>query len=358
MDKISKYLFLFLNALAVFALFGAFLAPMISPEKVPMFGFWGLVMPYLVIINFCFVLFWLFKAKFYFVISLVAIAISWSSVKTSFPYSRHNDESAEANLSVLSYNVRVFDRYNWTKNESTPSNLLRFIREQDADVLCLQEFGSSKTKTTERFILNALGKYPYRYIHYTPKSRSLKHRQGLAILSKYPLSHKGLKGDPSLKTGCSIYADVRVSDTYVRVVNAHYESISFTGKYDLINALDAENYKSRIRGAVKSFNKTSINHASFSDQLRDVVSASEHPVILCADMNNSPVSYSYRVLSKELEDAYLKTGLGFGATYNGSYPFLRIDYVFHSEELTLVDYKRHRVKHSDHYPIVTHFSVK
>lgn len=358
MDKVSKYIFLFLNAVAVLLLFGAFIAPMVNPEKMSMLSFFGLIMPYLIILNVFFVFYWLIKAKFYFVISLLAIAISWSSVKTSFPYSRHNEEGDEANLSVLSYNVRIFDRYNWTGDEETPTNILRFIKEQDADVLCLQEFGSSQKGTTERFILNALGRYPYRYIHYTPKSRNKKHRQGLAILSKYPLSNKGLKGDPALRTGCSIFADVRVDGSYVRVVNAHYESISFTGKYDLINALDAENYKTRIKGAVKSFNATSINHALFSDQLRDVISASDHPVVLCADMNNSPVSYSYNVLSKPLNDAYLKFGIGFGATYNGSYPFLRIDYVMYSDELNLIDYQCSRVDYSDHYPILTQFSFR
>ncbi|MDA3852642.1 MAG: endonuclease/exonuclease/phosphatase family protein [Bacteroidales bacterium] len=360
MKKIVKYIILFFNFVAVFTLLGAFLAPMINPEKLPSLAFFGLIMPYSLIINVFFIIFWILKARYYFVLSLLAIALSWTTTKTSFPYHHSEKIIGQAGIKVLSYNVRVFDRYNWSKEKNTVSDMIRFIKAQKADVICLQEFGTSKMGKdgiTETFILNALREYRYHYIHYAPNSLSKRHQQGLAILSKYPIEDRGIKGDVNLRKGCTIYADIALKTDKLRIINSHFESIHFTDKYDIIEGIDGENYKNRIKGAVRSINQAAIQHSESAKELTSIVNKSAYPVILCADMNNTPVSYSYHTLSNRLEDAFLPQGTGFGATYNGQYPFLRIDYIFHTSALPLIEYKRLKVRYSDHFPITAEFAI-
>jgi len=51
-------------------------------------------------------------------------------------------------------------------------------------------------------------------------------------------------------------------------------------------------------------------------------------------------------------------GNGTGYTYNGSFPALRIDYVFHSEDLICNDFNVFREDLSDHFSINARFQLK
>lgn len=360
MKNVVKYIVLFFNIMAVLILLSACLAPLISPEKVPFLAFWGLVMPYSLIINVAFIVYWVLKARFYFAISLAAMLIAWPTTRTSFPYHRSEQTTEQKGIKVMSYNVRVFDRYNWSKNKNNVSDMIRFIKDQDADVLCLQEFGVATATghgVTEKFILNSFAEFPHHYIHYNPNSRTKRYRQGLAVFSRYPIVNQGIDGDKSVIKGCSIFADIDVKGKKIRVINSHFESIHFNNKYDIIDGIDGDNYKNRIKGAVKSINRAAIQHSKSAEGIKTIANNSPHPVVLCTDMNNTPVSYSYHSLAKSLDDAYLHNNTGFGSTYNGHYPFLRIDFIFHSKSLPMIEYKRQKVRYSDHYPIMAEFAL-
>lgn len=360
MNKIIKYILIFFNVVSALLLLSACLSPLVSPEKVPFLVFWGLIMPYTLILNALFILYWIIKAKFYFVISLLAIVISWPTTRTSFPYNNKSNELSERGVRVMSYNVRVFDRYNWSKDKNNVGDMIKYIKDAKVDILCLQEFGvavSNKKGVTEGFIINSFKEFPYHYIYYSPKSSSKYFRQGLAIFSRYPISNRFKLGDDGEQRGCSIIADVNVKGRELRIVNTHFQSFRFNNKNDLIKGIDRNNYKIRIKGAVKAINNAAIMHQESAEGIISVKQDSPHSVILCADINNTPISYSYHILSNNLDDAYLHQNTGFGATYNGSYPFLRIDYIFHSEGLSLLKYKRDKVKYSDHFPIIAEFQL-
>ena len=360
MNKIIKYIVLFFNVISVLLLLGACLSPLVSPEKVPFLVFWGLIMPYTLILNVLFILYWIVKAKFYFVISLLTIIVVWPTVRTSFPYHNNSKKSNERGVRVMSYNVRVFDRYNWSEDKNNVGNMIKYIKDEKVDILCLQEFGvalSNKDGVTEQFIINSFKEFPYRYIYYSSKSSSKSFRQGLAIFSRYPISNRSHKGDNDDKNGFCISADVDVKGRKLTVINSHFKSFHFSNKYDIVKGIDSDNYKIRIKGAMKSINNTAKMHKASAKAINTIVEDSPHLVLVCADMNNTPISYSYRILSKELDDAYLQNGTGFGSTYNGVYPFLRIDYIFHSEGLALLKYTRDKVGYSDHFPIVAEFDM-
>ena len=353
--KAIRLLIIFLNTVAAIALLAAFVSPMVSPARIPFLSSIGLTMPYLLIVNLLFMLFWIAKARLYFLISLITMIISWSSVKTSFPYHNKKNKIEQEGFSVMSYNVRVFDRYNWTKDSNNVSQMLSFIKDENPDIICMQEFGSSRKGLTERSILNALGKYPYHYISYSEATRAAKHRQGLAILSKYPISDKRTDPQIHLADGYTTSCTIKVKDQKYQIINAYFSPIKVINKYDFIGGLDSKNYKVNVRKAIYSVGKASVQHTEHAQRIKEIVDSSPYPTILCSDMNSSPISHSYHTLTHFLDDAYLHYGTGFGATYNGKYPFLRIDYILHNPNLTLLSYKRIKTKHSDHFPIIATF---
>ena len=72
-------------------------------------------------------------------------------------------------------------------------------------------------------------------------------------------------------------------------------------------------------------------------QVEQEVAASPHPVVVCGDFNDTPMSYVLHTLrSQGLVDAFSEAGSGFGGTYIGDLPPLRIDYVLSSESLEAV----------------------
>lgn len=82
------------------------------------------------------------------------------------------------------------------------------------------------------------------------------------------------------------------------------------------------------------------------------------PYIFCADLNSVPSSYVYQHISTGLNDAFLQKGFGWGTTYEGLSPSLRIDVVLMSKNLKANQYYSPKLQNaSDHYPIVTDISL-
>ena len=76
-----------------------------------------------------------------------------------------------------------------------------------------------------------------------------------------------------------------------------------------------------------------------------------YPVIVCGDFNDTPLSYTYHVLGKQLQDAFAEAGFGLSNTYNGLLPSFRIDYILYSSHFKAVSYSCDRIDLSDHFPV-------
>jgi endonuclease/exonuclease/phosphatase family metal-dependent hydrolase len=88
------------------------------------------------------------------------------------------------------------------------------------------------------------------------------------------------------------------------------------------------------------------------DKLVTSLNGSPYPVILAGDLNDSPFSYSYHRLTRNLKDSYREAGNGWaGNTFAGPLPSYRIDYILHSNNLEAVTYRKHINELSDHYPV-------
>ena len=89
------------------------------------------------------------------------------------------------------------------------------------------------------------------------------------------------------------------------------------------------------------------------------IDSSEYPVIISGDFNNTAFSYTYnQVRNDRFQDAFVKKGAGFSSTYNLNYFPLRIDFHLLDTVFEINSYERIKVPYSDHYPILTTFSIK
>ena len=84
----------------------------------------------------------------------------------------------------------------------------------------------------------------------------------------------------------------------------------------------------------------------------DSIAKIDTPIILCGDFNDIPLSYLYNKTSRILKDSFLESGFGYMYTYKHLKKLLRIDYVFHSNELRSVKYYSPNLPFSDHNPVV------
>ncbi|WP_439181718.1 endonuclease/exonuclease/phosphatase family protein [Carboxylicivirga taeanensis] len=330
----------------------------ISPEHMSVLALVGYIFPMLWLLNFALFAFWLIKRRWQFLLPLMAILISWGHWQHTFQWQGAQKERQELQmpLKVMSFNVRMFDYYQWI-GEETNEKIFDFIRKENPDVLCLQEFftSSSNKAYSEHYILRRLNQFRYRHIEYLSGGKG-KRNFGLVTFSKYPIVEKySLKFEQS--NNFSIYSDIMVNEHRIRVFNNHLESIKFDRRQ--LNFLDSLNYQNKeernenIKAIRTKLSKAFENRAIQSKTLGRFINNSPYPPIVCGDFNDTPVSYVYRMMGSTLKDAFVESGHGFGGTYNGPLPSFRIDFIFHDKRFNSYDFQRMKVDLSDHYPIAT-----
>ena len=163
----------------------SYLSLYVSPEKFWLLAFAGLAYPVFVVLNMFFVLFWLVFLKKYFVLSLFAILLGYNQLKTLINFSGPESKLDFGNsFSVMTYNVRLFDLYNWRNpsGKATRAAIFDLIDTESADILCLQEYYSGAGKQADFADTICLRSgYKYRIVNLINKdNKGLPY--GLAVL--------------------------------------------------------------------------------------------------------------------------------------------------------------------------------
>ncbi|MFO7863598.1 MAG: endonuclease/exonuclease/phosphatase family protein [Salinivirgaceae bacterium] len=356
MKKTLSIILLVLNSLAATGIILAYVSTGISPEKVFWLPFFGILYPAFLAVNVFFVVFWLWRKKWVFLLSLVVILIGYSDIKSVFAFNLSgNDKIGSGSpVKVLSYNVRVFDLYNWSENTETRNRIFNYIIHQNADIICFQEFFNDKTN---RFTtLDSLIKFQKaREVHaeYTVTNKGI-HQFGIATFSKYPVLNQGSIKFPNTNN-IAIFTDVKVLNDTVRIYNNHLQSNQFSpADYQILENIEWHNSDGswfRIQPLLRKMAVAYKKRAHQANVISDHIRQSPYPVIVCGDFNDSPVSYTYRKMRGDLNDAFLNSGFGLGNTIVRTFPSFRIDYIFHDKRIKSSNFKRDNVEFSDHYPI-------
>jgi endonuclease/exonuclease/phosphatase family metal-dependent hydrolase len=196
--------------------------------------------------------------------------------------------------------------------------------------------------------------YPYYYFSYDPDGEY--QYIGSAIFSRYPMLDTGMVRyfRPSMPEAL-VHADIKVNNDTIRVYATHLQSVQFRQhEYEAIDEirsaedsilLNSKTVLAKLRNAMNL-------RSSQADVARKILDDSPYPVVFCADLNDTPNSYTYFTIRGNMQDAFLKKGFGIGRTFSSLSPTLRIDYIFADNQFRINQFTRVAKNLSDHFMII------
>jgi endonuclease/exonuclease/phosphatase family metal-dependent hydrolase len=351
--KIFAYLTIFFN----FLLFFSYLAFLSDPTKNSGIAFLGLAYPIIFIINLVFFLIWFFKRDIFFFPTLILLILGMYHHSRFLQINPKISENTTYNekIKVMSFNVRLFDLYNWTHNEEVKSKIIELVKKQKPDIICFQEYfyDNNKEFVTREIIIKELG---LNYYHESFTDESNKNSLfGLATFSKFPIINKGSLAFKNDHSNHCMWSDIVCESDTLRVFNTHLGSIRFNNSdYKIIGGKGSPLYSYQKIPEQDIFNRLKIGFSKRAQQINELIPSIEkspYKRILCSDLNDTPISYAYNQFSNLFTDSFIKSGFGVGGTYIGKIPFLRIDYIWHDKSLDSFNFKTHQNQLSDHKAI-------
>lgn len=334
-----------LNSLIAIGLIASHFSIYINPKHFFLFGLLGMSFPFWLLLSILFMVYWIYKFNRRFLISLVAIIISYSSLGNMYQMSSDRKENIKA-VRVLSYNVRLFNLYKWIDQPSIDQEQIELVVSQKADIIAFQEY-HNKNKAVQQLNM------PYKKVELIRDDKNF----GLALYSKFPIISSRLI-HLGTSTNGAMCADLLIDSDTVRVFNVHLASLKLgASDYAFLDNINQNSNEEAIKkGSRKILSNMKLAYVNRSNQvelLQAEIKKSPYPVILMGDFNDIPQSYTYNQLSENLQDAFIESGFGFGKTYTKYLPTFRIDYILHSANWDAYNYKvLDNEKLSDHYPII------
>lgn len=359
-ELIDRFM-LFFNVLSLIALALTYLAGIISPDKFWPLAFIAMGYPIVLGITVFFILYWLLRRKWFLFLNIAFLFFKWDYVAATIQFTSEPNQSSEG-IKVMTYNVRLFDYYNWSKNKNTRHWIYEFLFKQQPNILCFQEFYHDNTgyfPTIDTLLeVNSL-----KHMHVENYTDKLNKKQlwGMATLSSYPIVKKGKIEFNGTYGNLCLYTDLLVDDDTTRVYNLHLQSIRIGREgYAVLDELmakkeltDLNGGKTILRRMISSFQM----RAKQAELVNNHIKNCPYPVILCGDFNDVPTSYAYQTLVADLNDSFSESGIGMGNTFV-NVPFFRIDNILFSNKFRASQHTIHPYELSDHFAVSTVLTSK
>lgn len=332
------------------ALLLSYLSLFVNPVKLPVLAFFGLFFIPIAFINLLLLLMALFRRSRSAWIPLVALLPALLFLDSYFHMGNQKVREVVGadQVRLLTYNVgRFAGSRKEMSRRACQQEILDYIREADPDVVCLQEFYISDTSRLNTILRD----YPYKHKHlFRTKGGTWF---GNLTVSRYPIVNSGrisFKGSANL----SIWSDIQVGSEVFRLYNNHLESfnISFTKLVQKLRR-SHEEWSEELNQLQTKMTRSNLKRAEQVNVVLQHIAESPYPALVCGDLNDTPMSYTYRHLSKGRKDTFVEAGEYLAGTYATFWPLLRIDYVFVPEHFGVLLHHTERLPWSDHYPVAT-----
>jgi endonuclease/exonuclease/phosphatase family metal-dependent hydrolase len=246
----------------------------------------------------------------------------------------------QVSFRVMTYNVhrcRGLDRA-WS-----PERIADVIASCHPDIVALQELDVGRARSGHVDQAETIARDLGMDVQFFPALRVMEELYGDAILSRWPARavHSaqlpGLRL-PGLEPRGALWSEIRIGDATLQVINTH---LSVLGR-------------ERVLQADALLGPDWLGHPACHD-----------PVILMGDFNATTRSRAYRRLSRRLRDVQrampARRGGPRRATFPSRYPTLRLDHIFISRSVTVLDARTVRTPlasfASDHLPVIAELQV-
>ena len=347
--RMSVGLFLGANICTILLLWLCVALTFMPPALLPRLSLLTLAFPVLLCVNLLFIAFWLiFKARLAWIpiagtLLIGGYVLDYCPLNLS---SNNSRETTDSTLTIITYNVGYING-----NAEKQAELLRFLSTANADIVCLQELSTTFLADHKTWLD-------------TTSYHSLQ-SSNVTILSRLHFLGDTIHIDYPTRTNHSIACWIDCYGDSLLLVNNHLESnhLSPEERDEYTNAITdpkRQAIKNSSKMLLSKLSEAAAYRGAQAESIRSLVKRNaDHEAIVCGDLNETPISYTYQRLARCLTSAYREAGCGPGFTFNQrSFP-VRIDHLFHSAGWTCSDCRiDHSISTSDHYPLVVRLSKK
>ena len=247
----------------------------------------------------------------------------------------------------MSYNVHTFHNPSW---HWSADSIARFIKMTSPDIVALQEYYSTSTKTADS-LRHIMSGYPHISIHYIRKE-SPDAGFGLAIFSRHKIvdTHKIPFND---KNG-AMYADLLIDRDTIRLFNCHLQTTNITDNdISFVKSGARSHHEASFGNILAKIKDNSVKRARQAGVIADLISESPYPVVVCGDFNDVPASYTYTRMSKGLKDCFKRAGRGYAHSFHDFFEVFNVDYIMYDpQRFKCVYYNSPSLSFSDHNPVI------
>ena len=326
----------------------------ICPADHPLVSTIGMALPFMLIANMVFLLFWLIFKWSRAWLPIVGFVLAYIPIHIYMPLNVAASPPDDA-LKLVSYNVCSYGG-NY-KYENGFEKVRDYLHDEEADIVCLQE----DNDTWRRYAFIEYEKKGFAYNDTIVLCRDELRFNCLGMHTRFPILRRERIAYETTSNNGSAAWWLKVGGDTLIVVNNHFESCH-------LNLEDRKQYRQLLKGQIAKDSvrtesqllmvKLAEANAMRSKQIETVCNyvdqyIGRYPVVVCGDFNDNPISYSRHMMADRLRDCFVETGRGVGLSYNQKAFSFRIDHVFCSSDIEpyqcFVDAK---MDASDHYPIV------
>ncbi len=348
-----KYIFRFLSIIAAFALLLAAYGGRVDPNVWTLPAMATLALPVVAASVIVFLALLAILRQWRSAVILVgALFLSWPTLRLISPcnLTQPRADHDKEQIKVLTMNVTEF---NWMDDTDKPSKNMRYILDEDADIVVIQEglvyFSYEAQRRIKPMLKELYKKYPYRK----------KHFFDVGILSKYPFNEveSPILAQDSLSYFIKAW-DVETPGRDTRVVSMHLSSLRLNkNETSVIETMNVPSgRKKRIMSVTHKLDEAFKTHARQAKAMRKLIDETEGDVLVMGDMNDTPGSFAYRtVCGDDLRDSWVDVGMGPIYTFHDHHMFVKIDHIFYRGDMRVLSCRCDKAGESDHYPLVAVF---
>ena len=280
----------------------------------------------------------------------ILFLMSLGSFSSFFSFGLGASASLKNEITIYTHNVHLMGYYDGKLSYQNKERIMREIDQRKPDVICLQEcFWNEEENSFFHWSQEPRLKAYSACERVTHKLSDNSHF-GVVILSKYPIKYKGTIPFDNDVNNFAVYADLDTPNGILRVYSVHLQSFRLKEKelkmFD--ENLDVDEIQINSKPLLVQLYRSNLKREKQVDRLTKSIAESPYPVVVCGDFNDCPNSNTYYRMTKDLNDAYVLSNFGIGATYNGLLLGMRIDYCLTDKRLQVKSCERIEVNSSDH----------